>query len=76
MFCAIFIFQTHSRKQVQNRTVTVQTHNEVKEVPMKDLLKKRCEVEFRSVQELVDWTKEHDRDVVEILQEFCTVEVV
>ena len=65
-----------ARKQAQNRTVTVQTHNEVKEVPMKDLLKKRCEVEFHSVQELVDWTKEHDRDVMEILQEFCAVEVV
>lgn len=48
----------------------------MKEVSMKDLLKKRCEVEFRSVQELVDWTKEHGRDVVEILQDFCAVEVV
>ena len=65
-----------ARKQAQNRTVTVQTHNEVKEVPMKDLLKKRCEVEFHSVQEVVDWAKEHDRDVVKILQEFCAVEVV
>ena len=65
-----------AKKQAQNRTVTVQTHNEVKEVSMKDLLKKRCEMEFRSVQELVDWTKEHGRDVVEILQDFCAVEVV
>ena len=54
----------------------MQTHNEVKEVPMKDLLKKRCEMEFHSVQELVDWTKEHDRDVIEILQDFCAVEVI
>ena len=29
-----------AKKQAQNRTVTVQTHNEVKEVSMKDLLKK------------------------------------
>ena len=65
-----------ARKQVQNRTVTVQTHNVIKEVPMKGLLKKKCEVKFHSVQELIDWAKEHDRDVMEILREFCAVEVV
>ena len=32
--------------------------------------------EFHSVQEVVDWAKEHDRNVIDILQEFCAVEVV
>ena len=63
-----------SKKQTSRRTVTVKTHDGVKEIPAQTLLKKTAD--FHSVQEVITFSQENSRDVMEVLQEFCTVEVV
>mgnify|MGYP001387915501 CR=1 FL=1 len=62
------------KKQTSHQTVTVKAHDGVKEIPAQTFLKKTAD--FHSVQEVITFAQENSRNMMEILREFCAVEVV